>query len=75
MQFAVVITAGVRNYSAYVPDLAGCIATGKTREEVRDNIRGAVEMHVHAMIEDGDPLPEADSFGETVEVHQPAIVA
>lgn len=75
MHFAVVITAGPRNYSAYVPDLPGCVATGRTLEDVRTNIRGAVDMHVRAMIEDGDPLPESDSFGETVEVHQPALIS
>ncbi len=74
MHYAVVITAGPRNYSAYVPDLPGCVATGRTLDEVRANIQGAVDMHVRAMIEDGDALPESDSFGETVEVHQPAAV-
>lgn len=75
MHYAVVITAGPRNYSAYVPDLPGCVATGRTREEVRENIRGAVNMHVGAMVEDGDPLPEWDSFGETVEAQQPALAS
>ncbi|MDQ6908058.1 MAG: type II toxin-antitoxin system HicB family antitoxin [Chloroflexota bacterium] len=75
MHYAIVITAGPRNYSAYVPDLPGCIATGRTLDEVRENIRGAMEMHVGAMIEDGDPLPEWESFGETVEVQQPALVS
>lgn len=66
MQFAIVITALPRNYSAYVPDLPGCVATGKTLQQVRQNICGAMEMHVAAMVRDGDPLPEHDSFGETV---------
>ncbi len=75
MKYAVVIESGQRNYSAYVPDLPGCIATGRTLEKVRENIRGAVNMHVGAMVEDGDPLPEWESFGETVEVQQPAFVS
>ncbi len=75
MHYAIVITAGPRNFAAYVPDLPGCVATGRTMDEVRENIRGAIGMHVHAMIEDGDPLPEYDSYGETIEVSQPAIVA
>lgn len=75
MKYAVVIESGPRNYSAYVPDLPGCVATGQTLEKVRENIRGAINMHVGAMIEDGDPLPEWKSFGETVEVHQPALVS
>jgi len=75
MHYAIVITAGPRNYSAYVPDLPGCIATGQTLDEVRENIRGAINMHVGAMIEDGDSLPEWESFGETVEVQQPALIS
>jgi predicted RNase H-like HicB family nuclease len=75
MHYAVVITAGPRNYSAYVPDLPGCVATGRTLEEVRENIRGAMNMHVGAMVEDGDPMPEWESFGETIEVQQPVFVS
>lgn len=75
MHYAVVITAGPRNYSAYVPDLPGCVATGRTLEEVRENIRGAMNMHVGAMVEDGDPVPEWESFGETVEVQQPVFAS
>ncbi len=68
MHYAIVITRMPRNYSAYVPDLPGCIATGNTLEEVRQNMREAVELHVAAMQEDGDAFPEYESFGETVEV-------
>ncbi len=75
MKYAVVITADPRNYSAYVPDLPGCIATGRTLDEVRENIRGAMNMHVGAMVGDGDPLPEWESFRATVEVQQPALVS
>ncbi len=75
MHYAVVITAGPRNFSAYVPDLPGCVAMGRTMDEVRENIRGAIDMHLHAMMEGGDPLPAFDSYGETIEVSQPAIVA
>jgi predicted RNase H-like HicB family nuclease len=75
MRYAVVIESGPNNYSAYVPDLPGCIATGKTLDDVRANIRGAMAMHLRAMIEDGDPLPEYESFGETVDIPQPVLVA
>ncbi len=75
MKYAIVITVGPWNYSAYVPDLPGCIATGRTLDEVRENIRGAMNMHVGAMVEDSDPLSEWESFGETVEVQQPALVS
>ena len=56
------------NYSAYLPDLPGCIATGKTREEVEKNIRKAITLHLHGMREDGIAPPEPTSFTELVEV-------
>lgn len=68
MHFAIVIESGLHNFSAYVPDLPGCVATGKTLRQVRDNMRGAIEMHVASMIADGDPLPAYDSFGETIAI-------
>jgi predicted RNase H-like HicB family nuclease len=46
------------NYSAYVPDLPGCVSTGNTREEVECNIREAIEFHLEGMREDGEPVPE-----------------
>ena len=51
VKHAVVIEKGPRNYSAYVPDLPGCIATGKTLEEVETNMREAIEFHIEGMIE------------------------
>jgi predicted RNase H-like HicB family nuclease len=53
MRYAVVIEDAGANYSAYVPDLPGCIATGATIEEVEHRIRGAIEMHLTGMREDG----------------------
>ena len=67
-RYAVVIEPGKRNYSAYVPDLPGCVSTGKTLAEVRRNIREAILFHLDGMREDGDPIPEPTSIGETVEV-------
>jgi predicted RNase H-like HicB family nuclease len=46
------------NYSAYVPDLPGCVSTGDTIEEVSQNIREAIEFHLEGMREDGGPIPE-----------------
>ena len=68
MRYAVVIEPGKRNYSAYVPDLPGCVSTGKTLAQVRRNIREAIRFHLDGMREDGDPIPEPNSIGETVEV-------
>jgi predicted RNase H-like HicB family nuclease len=59
MQYAVVIEHEKgSNYSAYVPDLPGCVSVGDTIEEVRDNIQAAIRFHVRGMREDGDPVPE-----------------
>ena len=68
MQYAVVIEKGERNYSAYVPDLPGCIATGDTLEEVRQHIRTAVDFHIEGLREDGLPVPPPASYSELVEI-------
>ncbi len=68
MRYAVVIESGKRNFSAYVPDLPGCVSTGKTLAEVRRNIREAIRFHLDGMREDGEPIPEPTSIGETVEI-------
>ena len=57
MRYAIVIEKTESNYGAYVLDLPGCIATGATIEEVEHNIRGAIEMHLAGMREDGEPIP------------------
>ena len=56
------------NYSAYSPDLPGCVATGATRREVEQNIREAIRLHVEGLEQDGTPLPEQIAFTEYVEV-------
>jgi predicted RNase H-like HicB family nuclease len=58
MRYAVVIESGPENFSAYVPDLPGCIATGKTLDEVLANIRGATEFHLEGLHADGLPIPD-----------------
>jgi predicted RNase H-like HicB family nuclease len=67
-RFLIVIEKANGNYSAYCPDLPGCIATGKTREETEYNMHQAVEMHVQGMIEDKMPIPESVSFAEYIAV-------
>ncbi|HMD49117.1 MAG TPA: type II toxin-antitoxin system HicB family antitoxin [Bryobacteraceae bacterium] len=57
-KYAIVIERGANNLSAYVPDLPGCITTGKTIEEVEHNIREAMALHLEGLVEDGDPIPE-----------------
>jgi predicted RNase H-like HicB family nuclease len=58
MQYAMIIEKSERNYSAYFPDLPGCIATGKTLDEVKQRMREALELHLRGMREDGLPIPE-----------------
>jgi predicted RNase H-like HicB family nuclease len=58
MQYVMIIERGEQNYSAYFPDLPGCIATGKTREELKQRMREVLELHLRGMREDGLPLPE-----------------
>ena len=58
MKYAVVIERAPNNFAAYAPDLPGCIATGKTIDDVRANIQSAIEMHLEGMREDGVAIPE-----------------
>lgn len=67
-RFLVVIEKANGNYSAYAPDLPGCIATGKTREEVQRNIHDAIDMHVRGLREDNLPIPEPQSVAEYIAV-------
>lgn len=68
MRYAAVIERAEGNYSAYVPDLPGCIATGATVAEVEVEIREAIEFHLDGMREDGLPNAVASSQVEYVEV-------
>ena len=74
MEYVVVIEKAANNYSAYVPDLPGCIATGSTREETEAEIRSAIEFHIEGIVEDGDPIPEATTTVSIVAVSLPAAV-
>ena len=66
--YAVVIERGENNLSAYVPDLPGCITTGKTVEEIEHNIREAIELHLEGQAEDGGPIPEPTTSVSYVEL-------
>ncbi len=67
MKYAVVYERTPNNYSAYVPDLPGCVSTGATREEVERNIREAIAFHLDGMREDNEPIPEPQTWTELVE--------
>jgi len=68
MKFAVVIEQAELNYSAYVPDLPGCVATGATIKDAENEIRAAIKFHIEGMKEDGLPIPSPRSAVEYVEV-------
>ena len=67
MRYAVVIEKANDNYSAYVPDLPGCIATGATVAEVEIEIGEAIRLHVEGLLEDGLMVPEATAIAEYIE--------
>ena len=67
-RFLVIIEKTNGNYSAYSPDLPGCVATGATREETEQNMHQAIEMQVQGLTEDNLPIPESSSFAEYVAV-------
>ena len=68
MRYAIVIEKAQDNYSAYVPDLPGCVATGATVDEVEAEIREAIAFHVAGLREDGLPVPPGASQVEYVEI-------
>jgi predicted RNase H-like HicB family nuclease len=68
MTFAVIYEKTGTGYSAYVPDLPGCIAAGATFEDTAELIRGAIEMHLESMREDGDSIPEPATIAGCVAV-------
>lgn len=68
MRYAVVIESAGSNFSAYVPDLPGCVATGATLPETESAIREAIEFHLEGLREDGSPIPPPSSRVEYVEV-------
>jgi predicted RNase H-like HicB family nuclease len=68
MKYLVVIEKGPASFGAYVPDLPGCVAVARTRQELMRLIRQAVQMHVEDMQERGDPVPKPSAGSEFVEL-------
>ncbi len=58
MKYAIVIEKGHNNYSAYVPDLPGCVSTGLSIEEIENNMKEAISFHIEGLQEDGLPIPQ-----------------
>ena len=67
-KYLVIFEKANNNYSAYSPDIPGCIATGKTRNEVEKSIKKAISFHIEGLKEDGLPTPEPASFTQYIEV-------
>jgi predicted RNase H-like HicB family nuclease len=67
-QCAIICERGPRNWSAYSPDVPGCVATGKTREGVERNMKAALEFHIEGLRLHGDPIPEAACEAGTLAV-------
>lgn len=68
MRYAIVIEKADGNFSAYVPDLPGCVATGATIEEAESQIREAIEFHIDGLREDGTPIPPPQSRVDYVDI-------
>ena len=68
MKYAVIVEEGENSFGAYVPDLPGCAAVAKTKEEVLELIQDAIEFHLEGLRADGQPIPEPSSSIEYVEV-------
>ena len=66
-RYAILIEKGDVNYSAYVPDLPGCVSTGRTVEDVKRNIAEAIDFHIQGLIEDGEPVPPPTTLSGYVE--------
>jgi predicted RNase H-like HicB family nuclease len=71
-RYAIAIEKGPRNYSAYVLDVDGCVATGPTLEETTRRLREALQAHLEWMARDGDPIPEPSTVADYAEVELPA---
>jgi predicted RNase H-like HicB family nuclease len=68
MKYLIVIEKSQTGYSAYSPDLPGCVSSGKTIEETEKNMREAIEFHIDGLKEEGFPVPEPTSRSSYVEV-------
>jgi predicted RNase H-like HicB family nuclease len=67
-RFLVVIEKAGENYSAYSPDLPGCVSTGRTREEAQENMREAISLHLEGLRAESLPIPEPTTSAEYVAV-------
>jgi len=71
MKYLIVIEKGPENYSAYAPDLPGCVATGKTRKEVEQNMHEAILFHLQGLKEDGIPPQSPEAYARYEDIALP----
>ena len=74
-KYLIIIEKMEKHYSAYSPDLPGCVATGKTTSDVTKNITSAIEMHIEGLLEDNLPIPKPQTSIDYVEVNFPPLEA
>ena len=74
-RFLVIIEKGKQGFGAYSPDLPGCVAVGDTQEEVVENMREAIVMHLQGMIEDQEPIPIPQTTVEYMDITLPGTAA
>ena len=67
-QYTVIYERGERNWSAYVPDLPGCVATGRARQDIENKIREAIDFHIEGLFAGGEPLPAPSIEAGTVSI-------
>jgi predicted RNase H-like HicB family nuclease len=72
VKYAVIFEQAEANWAAYVPDLPGCMTTGRTLEETKQNIREAIEGHLQTLRQFGYPVPEPSSLAGVVEINTAA---
>jgi predicted RNase H-like HicB family nuclease len=70
-KYLIVVEKTGTGYSAYSPDLDGCVATGKTRDEVEREMQEAISFHLEGMAQSGQPIPEPQTYSRYVEVAAP----
>ena len=74
-RFLIIIEEGNQSYGAYSPDLPGCVAVGDTEEEVKENMRQAIAIHIQGMIEDNESIPVPHSTASYIDVSLPNAAA
>ncbi|MGO9210902.1 MAG: type II toxin-antitoxin system HicB family antitoxin [Terriglobales bacterium] len=68
MKYTAIYEKSATGYGAYIPDLPGCVATGKTKAQVKKLIREAIELHIESLKQHGEPVPEPTSMADSITV-------